>query len=199
MLPPQIFTYGREWPSLAYEPCRALTLRCAPHLVFKPPSPVGAGGGYMFLGRPSVIHVVVLCFRDISSICWRIFAKLLSLVYFGTEMTWLRFWVKRAKFKVMPSRRRRTALFLVLFSVRSLRSLGQLPRNFATWLEMGAILKTRSKNWGSPQKKFGAEKRAEPFYWYFIIKVQMLSMLDNICRCQMNCHICLLLFCWSTD
>ena len=42
-------------------------------LIFKPPPPVGAGGGYMFSGRPSVrasvIHVVVLCFRDISSIC----------------------------------------------------------------------------------------------------------------------------------
>jgi len=45
--------------------------------VFKPPPPVGAGGGYMFSGRPSmplsvrpsVIHMVVLCFRDISSIC----------------------------------------------------------------------------------------------------------------------------------
>jgi len=46
---------------------------------FKPLPPVGAGGGYMFSGRPSVplsvrpsvIHVpvVVLCFRDISSIC----------------------------------------------------------------------------------------------------------------------------------
>ena len=53
--------------------------------IFKLPPPVGAGGGYMFSGRPSVplsvhacvrpcvrpsvIHVVVLCFRDISSIC----------------------------------------------------------------------------------------------------------------------------------
>jgi len=45
---------------------------------FKPPPPVGAGGGYMFSGRPSVPlsvrasvrpSVVVLCFRDISSIC----------------------------------------------------------------------------------------------------------------------------------
>ena len=44
--------------------------------IFKPPPPVGAGGGYMFSGRPSVllsvrasvIHVVVLCFHDISSI-----------------------------------------------------------------------------------------------------------------------------------
>jgi len=47
----------------------------------KPPPPVSAGGGYMFSGRPSVplsvrpsvhpsvIHVVVLCFRDTSSIC----------------------------------------------------------------------------------------------------------------------------------
>ena len=82
--------------------------------VFKPPPPVGAGGGYMFSGRPSVrpsvIHVVVLCFRYISSICWRIFAKLLSLVHLGTQMTWLRFWVKRSKFKVTPSRQRRTAL-----------------------------------------------------------------------------------------
>jgi len=46
-------------------------------LVVKPLPPVGAGGGYMFSGRPSVplsvrasvIRVVVLCFRDISSIC----------------------------------------------------------------------------------------------------------------------------------
>ena len=85
-----------------------------PILIFKPPPLVGAVGGYMFSGRPSVrasvIHVVVLCFRDISRICWRIFAKLLSLVRLGTEMTWLRFWVKRSKFKVTPSRRRRTAL-----------------------------------------------------------------------------------------
>ena len=44
--------------------------------------------------RPSVIHVVVLCFRDISSICWQIFAKLLSLVHLGTQMTWLCFWSK---------------------------------------------------------------------------------------------------------
>ena len=70
--------------------------------------PVGAGGGYMFSGRPSVrssvrasvrpsmIHMVVLCFRDISSICWRIFAKLLSLVLLGTEMNWLDFGVKRS-------------------------------------------------------------------------------------------------------
>jgi len=44
--------------------------------------------------RPSVIHMVVLCFRDISSICWQIVAKLLSLVHLGTQMTWLRFWSK---------------------------------------------------------------------------------------------------------
>jgi len=61
-------------PSLhpSVRPCRKF---------FKRPPPVGAGGGYVFLGRlsmplsvrasvcPSVIHVVVLCFRDISSIC----------------------------------------------------------------------------------------------------------------------------------
>jgi len=69
-------------------------------VLFKPSPPVGAGGGYMFSGRPSVrasvrssvIHVVVLCFRDISSICWQTFAKLLSLMHLGTQMTWLRFW-----------------------------------------------------------------------------------------------------------
>jgi len=65
--------------------------------LIKSPPPVGAGGGYMFSGRPSVlpcvrssvrpsvIHMVVLCFRDISSICWRIFAKPLSLVHLGTQ------------------------------------------------------------------------------------------------------------------
>jgi len=56
------------------------------------------------------MHPRFWCFRDISSICWRIFTKLLSLVHLGTEMTWLRFWVKRSKFKVTPSRRRHTAL-----------------------------------------------------------------------------------------
>ena len=73
---------------------------------FKPLPPVGAGGGYIFSGRPSVplsvrpsvIHVVVLCFRNISSICWQIFAKLLSLVHLGSEMNWLDFGVKRSKF-----------------------------------------------------------------------------------------------------
>ena len=85
-----------------------LSSRLCVCLIFKPPPPVGAGGGYMFSGRPSVplsmrasvIHVVVLCFRDISSICWLIFAKLLSLVHLGTEMNWLDFGVKRSKFKV---------------------------------------------------------------------------------------------------
>ena len=54
-------------------------------LFVKPPPPVGAGGGYIFSGRPSVplsvracvrpsvrpsvIYVAVLCFRDIYSIC----------------------------------------------------------------------------------------------------------------------------------
>jgi len=50
---------------------------CSMLVIFKPLPLVGAGGGYMFSGRPSVplsvrasvIHVVVLCFRDISSIC----------------------------------------------------------------------------------------------------------------------------------
>ena len=66
-------------------------------VIFKPPPPVGAPAAEVICFRvvrpcrcpcvrPSVIHVVVLCFRDISSICcicWRIFAKLLSLVHLG--------------------------------------------------------------------------------------------------------------------
>ena len=47
----------------------------------------------MFSGRPSVplsvrasvIHVVVLCFRDISSICWQIFAKLVTGASWDTD------------------------------------------------------------------------------------------------------------------
>jgi len=50
-------------------------------------------------------------------------------------------------------------LFLsFFFNARSLRSLSRSPRNFATWLEMGAILKTRSKICGPPVKKFGGRK-----------------------------------------
>jgi len=50
-----------------------------------------------------------LCVRDSRGsfmfprylqICWRIFAKLLSLVHLGTEMNWLDFGVKRSKVKV---------------------------------------------------------------------------------------------------
>jgi len=129
--------------------------------LFKPPPPVGAGGGYMFSGCPSVrdsrgsimfpryLQYLLadfrqtfvtgasrdkdeliafwgqkvkcqghsktkcareFCFRNMSSIYRWIFAKLLSLVHLGTQMTWLRFWIKRSKFKVTPSRRRRTAL-----------------------------------------------------------------------------------------
>ena len=70
------------------------------HRIFKPQPPVGAGGGYMFSGRASVrasvIHVVVLCFRDISNICWRIFAT------FVTGASWdrdelIRFWGQKVK------------------------------------------------------------------------------------------------------
>jgi len=37
--------------------------------------------------------------------------------------------------------------------LRSPRSIGRLPRKFATWSEMGAILKTMSEIWGSSSKK----------------------------------------------
>ena len=49
--------------------------------------------------------------------------------------------------------------FFFFFSARSPRSLGRSPGNLATWSEMGAILKTRSKIWGPPHppppKKWG--------------------------------------------
>jgi len=48
--------------------------------------------------------------------------------------------------------------FLFLFSARSPRSLGRSSRNFATWSEMSAILKTWSKNWVSSPKKIGGQK-----------------------------------------
>jgi len=66
---------------LALPFCFKEVCRLSRHHIFKPPPPVGAGGGYMFSVRPSVrpcvrlcvrasvIHVVVLCFRDIFSIC----------------------------------------------------------------------------------------------------------------------------------
>ena len=47
--------------------------------------------------------------------------------------------------------------FLFFFTARSPRSLGRSPRNFATWSEMGAILKTRPKIWGSSPQN-GAER-----------------------------------------
>jgi len=50
---------------------------------------------YIFSGRPSVIHVVVLCFRDISS--WRIFAKLLSLAHSRDRDELIRFWSQQVK------------------------------------------------------------------------------------------------------
>ena len=52
------------------------------------------------------------------------------------------------------------SFFLFFFSARSPRCLGRSPRNVATWSEMGAILKTRSKIWGPPPKKFGGWKHA---------------------------------------
>jgi len=92
-------------------------------LLFKPPPPVGAGGCYMFSGRPSVPLSVRPCVRPsvrdsrgsfmfprYLQYLLTDFAKLLSLVHLGTQTTWLRFWVKRSKFKVTPLRRRRTAL-----------------------------------------------------------------------------------------
>ena len=40
-----------------------LKVICQCHVVFKPPPPVGAGGGYMFSGRPSVPPSVRACVR----------------------------------------------------------------------------------------------------------------------------------------
>jgi len=51
--------------------------------------------------------------------------------------------------------RERTYSFAAVFffSARCPRSLGRSPWNFTTWSEMGAILKTKSKIWGSFPKK----------------------------------------------
>ena len=46
------------------------------------------------------------------------------------------------------------------FSARSPRSLGRLPRNFASWSEMGAILNIRSKICGHPPKNLGPKNMA---------------------------------------
>jgi len=54
-----------------------------------------------------------------------------------------------------PPGRALMLLFLFFFSARSPRSLGRSRRNFATWSEMGAVIKTKSKSWGPPQKKLG--------------------------------------------
>jgi len=87
-------------------------------IFFKPPPPVGAGGGYMFLGRPSVPLSVRPCVRPSirpsvhdsrgSFMFPRYLPYLLtdfrqtfvSLVHLGIEMNWLDFGVKRSKFKV---------------------------------------------------------------------------------------------------
>jgi len=50
------------------------------------------------------------------------------------------------------------SFFLFLFSARSRRFLCRSPRNFATWSEMGAILKTRSKIRESSPKKIWGRK-----------------------------------------
>jgi len=60
-------------------------------------------------------HGMTQCISDfhvstISPVSTDRFSPNLSLVHLGTQMTWLRFWVKKSKFKVTPSRRRRTAL-----------------------------------------------------------------------------------------
>ena len=70
--------------------------------------------------RLYVLHIYVHAFMHVrlyvstisplSSICWWVFAKLLSLVHLGTEVNWLGFEVKRSKVKVTLSQWRRPAL-----------------------------------------------------------------------------------------
>jgi len=83
--------------------------------------------------RASVIHVVVLCFRDISSICWRIFAKLLSLVHLGTQMNWLDFGVNRSKFKVTAWPNTSQIFMFPLYPV----SIDRFSPNFCHWCILG--------------------------------------------------------------
>jgi len=60
--------------------------------------------------HPSVPESETICFCDISSAYWWIFAKPLSLVHLRTMMNWLGFGVKGSKVKVTLSRRRHPAL-----------------------------------------------------------------------------------------
>jgi len=59
------------------------------------------------------------------------------------------------------------------FCTRSPRSLGWSPRNFATWSEMDAILKTRSKIWGSSPQKIGGWKTC------FLARFHTISHFDR--------------------
>jgi len=76
--------------------------------------------------RLSVCASETICFRDISLVFIDGFSpNFLSLVHLGAKMNWLGFGVKRSKFKVKLSRRRRPAIdaaiewsFLVLCSLR---------------------------------------------------------------------------------
>ena len=154
--------------------------------LFKPPPPVGAGGGYMFSGRPSVppsvrpsvrpsvIHVVVVCFRDISSICWRIFAKLLSLVQLGTEMNWLDFGVKRSKFKVTAWPNASQIFMFPLYLQYVLIDVCQTFVTGASWDTDDLIT-----FWGQKVKVQGHTIVAEPHSTRRYCRVQ-LFLVDNV-------------------
>ena len=83
------------------------------------PPPVGAGGGYMFSGRPSVPLSVRASVRDsCGSFMFPRYLQYLLTDFRQTFVTGasrdrdelIRFGVKRSKFKVTPSRWRHTAL-----------------------------------------------------------------------------------------
>jgi len=73
-------------------------------------------GGYLFCSHMSVLLFVcrTICFRNISSINWCVFATLLSLMHIGTKMNsllnWLGFGVKMSKVKVTLLQQRRPVL-----------------------------------------------------------------------------------------
>jgi len=113
--------------------------------------------------RPSMIHVVVLCFRDSSSICWRIFAILLSLVHLGTEMNWLDFGVKSSKFKVTAWPNASQIFMFPLYLQYLLLDFRQTFFTGASWDTLpGYVFGSKGQSSGSHHRGGGAEHSTLP-------------------------------------
>jgi len=142
--------------------------------------------------RPSVIHVVVKSFRDISSICWRIFAKLLSLVHLGTQMTWLRFWVKRSV-QSHTLRRRRTPLdATVECSYRRVQlflvSICMKPNNALYTLYSGSAVLVYYNRTHEELDNWYPESAYSRWPWYLIFWPQ-IKWVRRTCHVLSNCQV----------